>query len=267
MRFMLFALVVALVVQTGRGLAQEKTDPAKDDKSQAPLDEAQRSYEKALADADAAQKKKHSDADAALKKAIADADAAHEKAVTDADDVRKQAVIEADEAFRNVARRAKQEYLGQVRVARKAALHGEDLAEANRLDAILKRLEAEVEALEHPARLPTEIVAAWTNAGAKVGWVAVGQFGNLTFREGVEETKDEVSGFKFFKWTDGVIGKLPQPETAFGLVLNSTQVTNAGLKELAGLKSLQLLDLKGTKVTDAGVAELRKSLPTLRIGW
>jgi hypothetical protein len=48
-------------------------------------------------------------------------------------------------------------------------------------------------------------------------------------------------------------------------IAGNTQVTCAGLKELAGLKSLQTLDLAGTKVMDAGVAELRKALPDLKI--
>jgi internalin A len=42
-------------------------------------------------------------------------------------------------------------------------------------------------------------------------------------------------------------------------------VTDAGLKELAGMKGLQSLELYGTKVTDAGAAELQKALPTLTI--
>jgi internalin A len=42
-------------------------------------------------------------------------------------------------------------------------------------------------------------------------------------------------------------------------------VTDAGLKELSGLKSLQSVVLFGTKVTDAGVAELQKALPACRI--
>ena len=41
-------------------------------------------------------------------------------------------------------------------------------------------------------------------------------------------------------------------------------VTDAGLKELAALKGLQKLDLRGTLVTDAGVAELQKACPTAR---
>ena len=42
-------------------------------------------------------------------------------------------------------------------------------------------------------------------------------------------------------------------------------MTDAGLKELAGLQELQTLDLGGTQVTDAGLKELAglKSLQTL----
>ena len=42
-------------------------------------------------------------------------------------------------------------------------------------------------------------------------------------------------------------------------------VTDAGLKELAGLKGLRKLYLFGTKVTDAGVADLQKALPDCKI--
>ena len=49
------------------------------------------------------------------------------------------------------------------------------------------------------------------------------------------------------------------------LNLESTQVKDAGLKEIAVLKGLQELDLRGTKVTDAGVEDLQKALPTLKI--
>jgi hypothetical protein len=45
------------------------------------------------------------------------------------------------------------------------------------------------------------------------------------------------------------------------LALSSTKVTDAGLKELRGLKGLRMLSLLETKVTDAGVAELQKALP------
>ena len=61
---------------------------------------------------------------------------------------------------------------------------------------------------------------------------------------------------QFSEWKEGVLAKLPDPGAAFGLSLNSTKVTDAGLKELAGLKSLQALYLNNTQVTDAGLKEL-----------
>jgi hypothetical protein len=49
------------------------------------------------------------------------------------------------------------------------------------------------------------------------------------------------------------------------LHLGSTQITDAGLKELAGLKSLHSLELFNTPVTDAGLKELQKALPGCQI--
>ena len=43
--------------------------------------------------------------------------------------------------------------------------------------------------------------------------------------------------------------------------VEKTQITNAGLKELAGLTNLQMLHVGGTMVTEAGLIELRKALP------
>ena len=92
-------------------------------------------------------------------------------------------------------------------------------------------------------KLPAELVAAWEKAGARVGWMADDQFGCPRPREGAEGKKGEVPAFRFWKWKAGVMAQLPQPQTAFGLYLTETQVTDAGLKELSGLKSLQSLDL------------------------
>ena len=49
------------------------------------------------------------------------------------------------------------------------------------------------------------------------------------------------------------------------LYLEDTQVSDAGLKELAGLTSLRLLDLVGTDVTVAGVGKLQNTLPKCTI--
>jgi hypothetical protein len=47
------------------------------------------------------------------------------------------------------------------------------------------------------------------------------------------------------------------------LDLTDTRVTDAGLKELAGLQQLRTLRVRATQVTEAGAAELRKALPEL----
>ena len=57
---------------------------------------------------------------------------------------------------------------------------------------------------------------------------------------------------------------MPALEVPFWLKLG-TEVTDAGLKELAGLKQLQSLDLIRTQVTDEGVRQLRKALPDLKV--
>ena len=49
------------------------------------------------------------------------------------------------------------------------------------------------------------------------------------------------------------------------LTFSHSQITDVGLKELAKMKNLVLLDLEKTQVTDAGVAELKKALPNCTI--
>jgi hypothetical protein len=44
-----------------------------------------------------------------------------------------------------------------------------------------------------------------------------------------------------------------------------TPTTDAGLVHLKGMSNLKHLDLRYTKVTDAGVAVLKKSLPNCQI--
>jgi hypothetical protein len=65
-------------------------------------------------------------------------------------------------------------------------------------------------------------------------------------------------------------GRLIRDEKAAGrpiitVFLNGTQMTDVGLKELAGLKQLKTLILSGTKVTDAGVAEFKAKRPGCHI--
>ena len=116
-----------------------------------------------------------------------------------------------------------------------------------------------------PKPLPENIVSAWKQAGAQIGWMRLDPFGDLRFVQDKEGKPGDVPAFRFVPWQEGRLPKLPAPAPAFGLDLSYTEVTDVGLKELAGLKSLQSLYLGGTQVTDAGVAELRKALPACRI--
>jgi len=83
--------------------------------------------------------------------------------------------------------------------------------------------------------------------------------GLLTFVEKPEP--GAIPAFQFSKWKDGVVPKLPTPESPFGLYLPKTEILDGGLKELAKLKNLTSLCLCETKVTDAAVEGLRKVLP------
>jgi hypothetical protein len=65
--------------------------------------------------------------------------------------------------------------------------------------------------------------------------------------------------------TDAELKELAGLKNLQALNLGGTQVAGAGLKELPGLKSLQWLNLYRTKVTATGVAALQLDLPTCKI--
>ncbi|HEV3341171.1 MAG TPA: leucine-rich repeat domain-containing protein [Pirellulales bacterium] len=46
---------------------------------------------------------------------------------------------------------------------------------------------------------------------------------------------------------------------------HNIRITDAGLQHLRGLRDLQLLDLRGTRVTDAGMAQLQAAMPNCQI--
>lgn len=110
-----------------------------------------------------------------------------------------------------------------------------------------------------PKPLPETTIKAWKDAGATVGWMKVETSGSLSFVEKPEA--GAIPAFRFVKWKDDVVAKLPAPEAPFGLDLSETEVADAGLKQLANLKKLTSLSLCGTKVTDAAVEALQKALP------
>jgi hypothetical protein len=49
------------------------------------------------------------------------------------------------------------------------------------------------------------------------------------------------------------------------IFLNNTPLTDSGLARLSALTKLKQVKLEGTQVTDAGVVELKRALPGLKI--
>jgi internalin A len=105
-----------------------------------------------------------------------------------------------------------------------------------------------------PQLAPPTIEKRWRDAGAEVGWM------NPDSPDFVPEpqTARPAGAIPAFRLSckEGVLARLPDPGTAFGLDLFISNVTDAGLKELAGLKNLRALNLGHTKVTGAGLQAL-----------
>src|ERR1043166_1521195 len=118
------------------------------------------------------------------------------------------------------------------------------------------------------AKPPPEVVKAWTDTGAKVGWMEQDALGFSQFHSKTSAPAGAVPAFQLDVWKDDTLSKLPDPGVPFGLSLWQTKVTDAGLKELAGLKSLHSLLVDGTEVTDAGMKELAglQNLRSLALG-
>jgi hypothetical protein len=83
------------------------------------------------------------------------------------------------------------------------------------------------------------VVAAWKEAGATVD--RYDRKGVLSERS--PEDSSAVPRFTFHTFKPGTIGKLPPPTEPFALDLRNTKMTDAGLEELATLTNLQVLDL------------------------
>ena len=138
---------------------------------------------------------------------------------------------------------------------------------AAKSDPLTTELDPPAAKNDQPKPLPKEIVEAWKAAGAVVGWMQLDDFGRSQWLPEGNGVAGALPVFSFPSWPEGQLAKLPVPAAPFGLYLESPKgLTDAGLKELTGLKDLQELTLLSREVTDAGLKELAalKSLQTDR---
>src|SRR5262245_30775574 len=129
-------------------------------------------------------------------------------------------------------------------------------------------------------------VTAYQKLGGEYGGLEKGEF-RIYFQAGQTAAEQGLPGFRFtgdppeklpdvgvpicleFSGPVGALGKLDRAKVTdaglkqlaglknlSALYLASTKVTDAGLRELTGLENLSTLDLSGTKVTDAGLKAL-----------
>src|SRR5437899_2260593 len=73
--------------------------------------------------------------------------------------------------------------------------------------------------------LPADVVDAWTNAGARFGWMGVSRYGAPVFRDSFGGTgkTGELPGFRFLVWKG--VGGLPQPPRPFGLYVHGSNLS------------------------------------------
>ena len=67
--------------------------------------------------------------------------------------------------------------------------------------------------------------------------------------------------------TDAGLKEVAKLQNLTRLVLSNTQITDAGLKELVKCKQLRELYPRFSKVTKAGIEQLQKALPKCEVDW
>ncbi|MBM3994123.1 MAG: hypothetical protein FJ303_08205 [Planctomycetes bacterium] len=118
-----------------------------------------------------------------------------------------------------------------------------------------------------PAQTPKPLAAGlradWEKAGFEVGWMAPDEGGaGIPFRTRNDGPKPgDLLAFRSRLWHSGALEKLRMPDQPFALSLRSS-VSDAGLKELAGLENLTALDLVLSEATDSALRDLA-SIPNL----
>ncbi|MFO0802586.1 MAG: hypothetical protein U0791_05620 [Gemmataceae bacterium] len=118
-----------------------------------------------------------------------------------------------------------------------------------------------------PEPFPEQIAAAWTKAGAHVGWMRLEPKWNML----VFAAKDkwQMGDVPAFHLVANSVKDLPRPETPFGLWLQGVAYTDDRMEDVAAFENLRMLRFTlATKLTGEGLKELRglKNLQFLDLG-
>src|SRR5262245_8896046 len=119
-----------------------------------------------------------------------------------------------------------------------------------------------------PANPTDAVVKAWQNAGFAFGWHGTDKGGSMTWQDRPDGLKGALPAFRpKGRGKLESLPDLPDPKVPFALNLEFTKVTDAGLKPIAGLKSLTILHRAYAPVSDAGLKHLSglKSLTRLHL--
>jgi Leucine-rich repeat (LRR) protein len=110
-----------------------------------------------------------------------------------------------------------------------------------------------------------EVIAAWEHAGARFGWMSVSRSPQQTNTDWDQAGAECVPAFGFNRFPTGGLRSLPPPDVPFGLSVYSW--TDEGMQELRDLTQLRSLFFNGDGITDAGLKELAglEKLQALRI--
>ncbi len=116
------------------------------------------------------------------------------------------------------------------------------------------------------------VTGAWKQAGAEVGWVRVtGEGLSFSLEEQPEDfvpPKNQAylyyRSFKFRTWKPGLLATLPPPQESFGLDLSATSFGDDAVEELSGFKSIYILNVRLTPLTNGGRERLRR---TVSVQW
>jgi Leucine-rich repeat (LRR) protein len=116
---------------------------------------------------------------------------------------------------------------------------------------------------------PRDVAEAWAKAGARIGWYGPDSFDFPQFSTDGKKLNPQRKrpAFHLESYKEGTLQGLPQPKEAFALSFRNSNVTDTAMKEVVGLGRLVELDLRGTQIRGAGIAQLTglKNLQTLHL--